>query len=179
MYGCMSIIINKRKKSRQKKEKTYLPPWFILNMEAFAPFLTVLSIVIPVSVCSVLIARIYRKNAALDPKITTKLRKQQEDYITEVERKNRSLQNKLNSMEKGPSLSEIDDLDGVLPELLGQIEGILPKWATKFLKSNPDIVNSVVTYAKDNPDKAKELIGKFVKIRPKTATTDQETMSGL
>jgi len=148
-------------------------------MESFAPFLTILSVVLPVSVCSVLIARIYRKNAALDPKITTKLRKQQEDYISEVERKNRSLQNKLNSMQKGPELSEMGDLDGVLPELLGQVEGILPKWATKFLKSNPDIVNSVISYAKDNPDKAKELIGRFVKIKPKAGATQQDTVPGL
>ena len=148
-------------------------------MESFAPFLVVLSIVVPLSVCSVLIARIYRKNAALDPKITTKLRKQQEEYISEVERKNRSLQNKLNSMQKGPELSEMGDLDGVLPELLGQVEGILPKWATKFLKSNPDIVNSVVSYAKENPDKAKELIGKFVKIKPTTKSPSDATLQGL
>ena len=148
-------------------------------MESFAPFLTVLSVVLPVSVCSVLIARIYRKNAALDPKITNKLRKQQEEYIAELEHGKRKLQNKLNSMQKGPELSEMGDLDGVLPELLGQVEGILPKWATKFLKSNPDIVNSVIGYAKDNPEKAKELIGKFVKIRPKAGATSQDTMPGL
>jgi hypothetical protein len=148
-------------------------------MEGFAPFLTVLSIVIPVSVTSVLIARIYRKNAALDPKITNKLRKQQEDYIAEVERKNRSLQNKLNSQAKGPEISEMGDLDGVLPELLGQVESILPKWASKFLKSNPDIVNSVIGYAKDNPEKARELIGRFVKVKPKTGNTEQEGLHGL
>ena len=95
-------------------------------MEAFAPFLVVLSVVLPVSVCAVLIARIYRKNAALDPKITNKLRKQQEEYIIEVEKKNRSLQSKLNSMQKGPEISEIGDLSGAIPELLGQVEGILP-----------------------------------------------------
>ena len=148
-------------------------------MEAFAQSLTLLSIVVSMSVCAVLIARIYRKNAALDPKITNKLRKQQEEYITEVERKNRSLQNKLNSMQKGPELSEMGDLDGVLPELVGQLDGILPKWATKFLKSNPDIVNSVVSYAKENPDKAKELIGKFVKIKPKASSADNATLQGL
>lgn len=148
-------------------------------MEAFTPFLTILSIVLPVSVCSVLIARIYRKNAALDPKITNKLRKQQEEYITEVERKNRSLQNKLNSMQKGPELSEIGDLEGVLPDLLGQVENILPKWATKFLKSNPDLVNTVVNYAKENPDKAKDLIGKFVKIKPTTKTVSDASVPGL
>ena len=148
-------------------------------MEAFAPFLTVLSVVIPVSVCSVLIARIYRKNAALDPKITNKLRKQQDDYIIEVEKKNRSLQAKLNSMQKGPELSEIGDLNGAIPELIGQLDGILPKWATKFLKTQPDLVNTVIDYAKKNPDKAKDLIGRFVKIKPKTATSKDDSLPGL
>ena len=73
-------------------------------MEAFAPFLTILSTVLPISVCAVLIARIYRKNAALDPKITTKLRKQQEDYIAEVERKNRSLQKQIKFYAKGAGI---------------------------------------------------------------------------
>jgi len=148
-------------------------------MEVFAESLTILSIVVSMSVCAVLIARIYRKNSALDPKITNKLRKQQEEYISEVERKNRSLQNKLNSMQKGPEISEMGDLDGVLPELVGQLDGILPKWATKFLKSNPDIVNTVVEYAKSNPDKAKELIGKFVKIKPTTKSPSDATVLGL
>jgi len=142
-------------------------------------FLSIIAITLPICVTGVLIAKIYRKNSALDPKITNKLRKQQEEYIGEVERKNRSLQNKLNSMQKGPELSEMGDIDGVLPELLGQVESILPKWATKLIKSNPDIVNSVIKYAKDNPDKAKELIGKFVKIKPKANTPDQTTMQGL
>ena len=148
-------------------------------MEVFAESLTILSIVVSMSVCAVLIARIYRKNASLDPKITNKLRRQQEEYISEVERKNRSLQNKLNSMQKGPEISEMGDLDGVLPELVGQLDGILPKWATKFLKSNPDIVNTVVEYAKSIPDKAKELIGKFVKIKPTTKSPSDATVLGL
>jgi hypothetical protein len=148
-------------------------------VESFAPFLVVFSLVVPICVSGVLIARIYRKNAALDPKITNKLRKQQEEYIAEVERKNRSLQNKLNSMQKGPELSELGDLDGALPELLGQVENILPKWATKFLKGNPDLVNTVVNYAKENPDKAKELIGRFVKVKPATKTPQNDALLGL
>jgi len=148
-------------------------------MEAFAPFLVVLSVVLPVSVCAVLIARIYRKNAALDPKITNKLRKQQEEYIIEVEKKNRSLQSKLNSMQKGPELSEIGDLNGAIPELMGQLDGILPKWLSKFLKTQPDLVNTAIEYAKKNPDKAKDLIGRFVKIKPKAAASKDDTLSGL
>ena len=148
-------------------------------MEVFAESLTILSIVVSMSVCAVLIARIYRKNASLDPKITNKLRKQQEEYISEVERKNRSLQNKLNSMQKGPELSEIGELDGVLPDLIGQLDGILPKWATKFIKGQPDLVNTVIEYAKSNPDKAKELIGRFVKIKPATKSTSDDSLPGL
>jgi len=148
-------------------------------MEAFAQSLTILSIVVSMSVCAVLIARIYRKNASLDPKITNKLRKQQEEYISEVERKNRSLQNKLNSMQKGPELSEIGELGGVIPDLIGQLDGILPKWATKFIKGQPELVNSVIEYAKSNPDKAKELIGRFVKIKPATKSASDDSVSGL
>lgn len=142
-------------------------------------FLSIIAITLPICVTGVLIAKIYLKNATLDPKITQKLKKHQEEYITMVEKKNLSLKNKLNSMQKGPQLSEIGDIEGVLPELLGQVESILPKWATKLIKSNPDIVNTVVKYAKDNPDKAKELIGKFVKIKPQTNTPDQTTVQGL
>jgi len=148
-------------------------------MEAFAESLTILGIVMSMSISAVLIARIYRKNSALDPKITNKLRKQQEEYITEVERKNRSLQNKLNSMQKGPELSEIGELGGVIPDLIGQLDGILPKWATKFIKGQPDLVNTVIEYAKSNPDKAKELIGRFVKIKPATKSANDESVSGL
>tara|TARA_R110002110_G_scaffold384662_1_gene596280 strand:- start:1733 stop:2179 length:447 start_codon:yes stop_codon:yes gene_type:complete len=148
-------------------------------MEAFAESLTILGIVMSMSISAVLIAKIYRKNSALDPKITNKLRKQQEEYITEVERKNRSLQNKLNSMQKGPELSEIGNLDGVLPDLIGQLDGILPKWATKFIKGQPDLVNTVIEYAKSNPDKAKELIGRFVKIKPATKSSSDDSMPGL
>jgi len=148
-------------------------------MEAFAESLTILSIVVSMSVCAVLIARIYRKNSALDPKITNKLRKQQEEYIGEVERKNRSLQNKLNSMQKGPELSEIGDIGGVIPDLIGQLDGILPKWATKFIKGQPDLINTVIEYAKSNPEKAKDLIGRFVKIKPATKSPSDDSVHGL
>ena len=148
-------------------------------MEAFAESLTILGIVLSMSVCAVLIAKIYRKNSALDPKITHKLRKQQEEYIAELEHGKRKLQNKLNSMQKGPELSEIGELGGVIPELIGQLDGILPKWATKFIKGQPDLINTVIEYAKSNPDKAKELIGRFVKIKPATKSASDDSVSGL
>jgi len=142
-------------------------------------FLSILAITLPICLTGVFVAKIWRTNAILDPKITKKLDSHRQQYTEQLEKEKRSLQNKLNAMQKGPELSQMGDLDGVLPELLGQVEGILPKWASKFLKSNPDIVNTVVKYAKENPDKAKELIGRFVKIRPQAKTTSDDTMSGL
>ena len=142
-------------------------------------FLSILAITLPVCLTGLFVAKIWRTNAILDPKITNKLRKQQEEYISEVERKNRTLQGKLNSMQKGPELSEIGELGGVIPDLIGQLDGILPKWATKFIKGQPDLVNTVIEYAKSNPDKAKELIGRFVKIKPTTKSANDESVSGL
>jgi len=142
-------------------------------------FLSILAITLPICLTGVFVAKIWRTNAILDPKITKKLDSHRQQYTEQLEKEKRSLQNKLNAMQKGPELSQMGDLDGVLPELLGQVEGILPKWAGKFLKSNPDIVNSVIKYAKENPDKAKELIGRFVKIRPQAKTTSDDTMPGL
>ena len=142
-------------------------------------FLSILAITLPICLTGVFVAKIWRTNAILDPKITKKLDSHRQQYTEQLEKEKRSLQNKLNAMQKGPELSQMGDLDGVLPELLGQVEGILPKWASKFLKSNPDIVNTVVKYAKENPDKAKELIGRFVKIRPQAKTASDDTLRGL
>jgi len=148
-------------------------------METFIPFLTILAVVLPLSVTGVLIAKIWRTNAILDPKITKKLDSHREEYMKQLETQKRSLQNKLNSMQRGPELSEVGDLGGVIPEIMGQLDGVLPKWLTKFIKSQPDLVNTVIEYAKSNPDKAKELIGRFVKIKPPTKTASDDSVSGL
>jgi len=153
-------------------------------MEAFAPFLTILSTVLPLSVCAVLIARIYRKNAALDPKITNKLRKQQEDYIGEVERKNRSLQNKLNSMQRGPQVEgNVDDLGGIIGSLLPQITSHMPKWMSSIVTSNPELLKEgaakLKEYAEEHPEEVKQILGRFLKTGPKAATPDQAALQGL
>jgi len=153
-------------------------------MEAFAPFLTVIATVLPLSVCAVLIARIYRKNAALDPKITNKLRKQQEDYIGEVERKNRSLQNKLNSMQAGPKVEgDVDDLGGIIGSLLPQLTSHMPKWMSSIVTSNPALLKEgaakLKEYAEEHPEEVKQILGRFLKTGPKATATDQAAVSGL
>ena len=155
-------------------------------MEAFAPFLTILATVLPISITAVFVARIWRKNAALDPKITNKLRRQQEEYIAELEHGKRKLQNKLNSMQKGPQIEDTGDSIGMIPELLDGMEQVGPKWlggAIKTIKSNPTILNLVTNYAKEHPEKAAEfmqsIVGKFIKVGPKATTTDQAALQGL
>jgi len=153
-------------------------------MEAFAPFLTVIATVLPISVCAVLIARIYRKNAALDPKITNKLRKQQEEYITELEHGKRKLQNKLNSMQAGPKVEgNIDDMGGIIGSLLPQITSHMPKWMSSIVTSNPELLKEgaakLKEYAEEHPEEVKQILGKFIKTGPKAPTTDQATMQGL
>jgi len=142
-------------------------------------FLSILAITLPVCLTGLFVAKIWRTNAILDPKITKKLDSHRQQYTEQLEKEKRSLQNKLNALQKGPELSEMGDLEGVLPELIGQLDGVLPKWLTKFIKGQPDLVNTVVKYAKENPDKAKELIGRFVKIKPKAQTASDETLPGL
>lgn len=155
-------------------------------MESFAPFLVVFSVVVPICVSGVLIARIYRKNSALDPKITQKLRKQQDDYIHEIEKKNRSLTNKINSYQRGPTVDKDQDQDSMISTVLDQAENFLPKWAAgplKTLKNNPDLVNYVKEYIEKNPEKSKKIIeqltSKFATSKPGTTTDKGQALPGL
>ena len=153
-------------------------------MEVFAESLTILSIVVSMSVCAVLIARIYRKNSALDPKITNKLRKQQEEYVAEVERKNRSLQGKLNSMQAGPKVEgNIDDMGGMIGSLLPQLTNHLPKWVSNILTSNPELLkegaSKLKAYADENPEQVKQIFSRFLKTGPKASDSNEESLRGL
>jgi len=153
-------------------------------MEAFAPFLTILATVLPISITAVLVARIYRKNAALDPKITHKLRRQQEEYIAELEHGKRKLQNKLNSMQAGPKVEgNVDDLGGIIGSLLPQITNHMPKWMSNIVTSNPELLKEgaalVKEYAEEHPEEVKQILGKFLKTGPKATATNEAAMQGL
>ena len=99
-------------------------------MEAFAPFLTILCTILPISISGVLIARIWRKNAILDPKILKKQNSHREEYTKQLETQKRSLQNKLNSMQRGPQVEgNIDDMGGNNRILIATINRASPKMA--------------------------------------------------
>ena len=147
-------------------------------------FLSILAVTLPICLTGVFVAKLYRKNADLDPKITNKLRKQQDDYIGEVERKNRSLQNKLNSMQAGPKVEgNIDDMGGIIGSLLPQLTNHMPKWLSNIITSNPELLKEGATklkaYADEHPEEVKQILGKFIKTGPKTQASNDAAMLGL
>ena len=153
-------------------------------MEAFAPFLTILCTILPISISGVLIARIWRKNAILDPKILKKQNSHREEYTKQLETQKRSLQNKLNSMQRGPQVEgDIDDMGGIIGSLLPQLTGHLPKWLSSIIASNPELLKEgaakLKAYADEHPEEVKQILGRFLKAGPKTTTTDQAAVQGL
>ena len=153
-------------------------------MEAFAPFLTILCTILPISISGVLIARIWRKNAILDPKILKKQNSHREEYTKQLETQKRSLQNKLNSMQRGPQVEgDIDDMGGIIGSLLPQLTGHLPKWLSSILASNPELLKEgaakLKAYADENPEQVKQILGRFLKAGPKAPAPDQAAVQGL
>ena len=153
-------------------------------MEAFAPFLTILCTILPISISGVLIARIWRKNAILDPKILKKQNSHREEYTKQLETQKRSLQNKLNSMQRGPQVEgDIDDMGGIIGSLLPQLTGHLPKWLSSILASNPELLKEgaakLKAYADENPEQVKQILGRFLKTGPKAKASDDAAVLGL
>jgi len=146
-------------------------------------FLTVLAVTIPVSLMGIFVAKLFRKNAEIDPDITRKRLKQMTEYIADLEKKNRSKQNKLNSMQAGPRIEgNVDDIGGVIGPLLQNVHQHLPKWA-QGLVSNPEMLKQaetmIIKYAKDNPEQVKSILSRFVKGKTAPAATEEATVSGL
>ena len=146
-------------------------------------FLTVLAVTIPISLMGIFVAKLFRKNAEIDPDITRKRLKQMSEYIADLEKKNRSKQNKLNSMQAGPRIEgNVEDLGGVIGPLLQNVQQHLPKWAQGIV-SNPEMLKQAETmimdYAKKNPEQVKSIIGRFVKGKTTATATEEATVPGL
>ena len=147
-------------------------------------FLIVLAVTIPISLMVVFVAKLFRKNAEIDPDITRKRLKNMQTYIDELEKKVKSKTNKINSMQTGPRIEgNIDDIGGVVGPLLQGMKGHLPKWATSLIGSNPEILKEAETmimkYAKENPEQVKSIIGRFVKGKIAPAATEEASLPGL
>ena len=88
---------------------------------------------------------------------------------------------KFNAREKGPVMQQGDakdmELEDVIPELAKGYIPNAPRWL-KPLLSNPDVVKYAVKLAKEHPDQAKQLLGKFVG-KKISGDTIPEEVSGL
>jgi hypothetical protein len=147
-------------------------------------FLIVLAVTIPISLMVVFVAKLFRKNAEIDPDITRKRLKQMTEYITDLEKKNRSKQNKINSMQTGPRIEgNVDDIGGLIGPILQGMQGHLPKWLTNIIGSNPEILKEAETmitkYAKENPEQVKSIFSRFVKGKTTATTTEESSLPGL
>ena len=151
----------------------------------FTPFLQILAVTIPISFLGVYIAKLYRKNAEIDPDITRKRLKQMGEYIHDLEAKLRSKQSKINSMQAGPKIEgNIDDMGGIISSLGPELIKHLPNWLSKPLLSNPAILKDgipkLIEYAEKNPEQAKSILDRFIKNKSVgSATSEETTVQGL
>ena len=106
--------------------------------------------------------------------------REMEDYTAYQKKMIQHYKNKASNMEKPPMIEgSIDELGGIIPELIGQFGEYLPKWAQPLIKDE-NAQKWILDYVQKNPDKAKEFFGKMVgkKVnKDGQGQTDSETLS--
>jgi len=92
----------------------------------------------------------------------------------------RQWKGKFNARNVGPAIEKSLDgesVEALIPELAQSYVKSAPNWLKPIL-SNPDVIKYAVGLAKDNPEKAKEFIEKFISKKQSTDATQTE-LSGL
>lgn len=117
------------------------------------------------------------KNMFGSNEIHGKLKNRYLEYIDTLEKDNKKLNGKLNKMKQGVSISK-DDFDienplGSIGQLVSQFAPMLPKNIQPLLQ-DPSTMKYIEKLVTENPDKVKELIGKFVKT-PKGKSDNVDT----
>ena len=105
--------------------------------------------------------------------------KEMEDYTAYQKKMIQHYKNKASNMEKPPMVEgNVDDLGGILPELIGQFGEYLPKWAQPLIKDE-NAQKWILEYVQKNPEKAKSFFGKMVgkKVGIKEESSGAETLS--
>ena len=78
----------------------------------------------------------------------------------------RSAKAKYSNREQAPMITgDISDIASVIPSLLPTLEHKLPRWLRPLLH-NEQVMNSITTYAKENPEDLKRLVGSLVNLKP-------------
>lgn len=92
-----------------------------------------------------------------------KMKKKMDEYVAELEDDNKYLTKQINAMKKGAKISESDLENPInaIQALIPQFEHLVPAKFKPFLR-DPAIMEYVAKLVQENPDKAKELLSKFV-----------------
>ena len=133
--------------------------------------------VIAAGICGIVITR----NVFGSDQIHGKLKNRYVSYISDLEQDNKKLTGKLNKMKQNITINP-QDFDeenplGSIGSLISQFAPMLPKNLQPLL-NDPKTMKYVEKLVTENPDKVKDLIGKFVK-KPnakEAATVDMESV---
>jgi len=146
-------------------------------IEQFIPYLVMVSIVFG-GICAVVTTRNITRSAP----ISTKIKRQYDLYISDLESSNKRLNGKLNQMKKSISISpeEADDPFSAIGSVLDQIAPQLPPAIRPLLK-NKKAVDFISNYVQQNPDAIKSIVEKFTSKQSgkSSATTTTENESTL
>ena len=118
--------------------------------------------VIAAGICGIVITR----NVFGSDQIHGKLKNRYVSYISDLEQDNKKLTGKLNKMKQNITINP-QDFDeenplGSIGSLISQFAPMLPKNLQPLL-NDPKTMKYVEKLVTENPDKVKDLIGKFVK----------------
>jgi len=126
-------------------------------IEQFLPYLVMVCIVFG-GLCAVVTTRNITRSAP----ISTKIKRQYDLYISDLESSNKRLNGKLNQMKKTISLdpAEAGDPFSAIGSIIDQIAPQLPPGIRPLLK-NKKAVDFISNYVQQNPDAIKSIVEKF------------------
>ena len=104
--------------------------------------------------------------------------KEQDEYVLFLRKQIQVYKNKASNMQKPPQIDgNIEELDGILPELVGQFSQYAPKWMQPFLQDE-NAQKWILDYVTKNPETAKKWFGKMIgkKIGNKQEPTAEEIL---
>ena len=126
-------------------------------IEQFLPYLVMVCIVFG-GLCAVVTTRNITRSAP----ISTKIKRQYDLYISDLESSNKRLNGKLNQMNKKISIypESADDPFSAIGSIIDQIAPQLPAGIRPLLK-NKKAVDFISNYVQQNPEAVKQLVEKF------------------
>lgn len=124
------------------------------------------------------------KRRDTDPKIVGKKLKLYEDMVAELEHEVKVWKGRFNQTKQGVyvqgdyDLSNVDSVEALIQSLLPQVKTMLPK-SIQGLADDPKLVKMAIDLYKQNPEKAKEILGKFVKRGSKSSNNEESASNWI